>query len=497
MWAGRTAIELARTWGDSGQRVFLGDVCFRSPILHDLLGEPASPNLADVILRQVRLQEVVRSVVAGSFLFAPACPADAEAPPVVGDVGWEGLIAGFAEVGATVFFFADKHVPGLGQILEASGTVFVLSASGAVDLPPEVATRVGAVLQPPALEPTHVAPEPPVDEPDPSETPPGAAEPLSGGLEELLVELPLSDEPSPVGATPKEPDLVEPDLVELVQEEPSSPTPDEPATQVAFGGGGFGSTLASGVRRTLAGLTIGVIVLLTIWILWPDAEGSGPAVSNEPPPATSAPASPASADDGSGVKEASEAGTPTPTQPATSEVARPASADDASNDDPALEYSLALASFRDPQAARRRAEVLGRRHPRVAFIVAPVRVGGTAYHRLLAVATGVDEARALRDSIDSVTAGDDRNAWIVRRTPLAFELAVVSDVEAARALVARAESQGVFAYIVAQHGADQPIYSVLAGAYEGEEEAAAMRDLLANAGYADAGLKSRVGRMVR
>ena len=87
--------------------------------------------------------------------------------------------------------------------------------------------------------------------------------------------------------------------------------------------------------------------------------------------------------------------------------------------------------------------------------------------------------------------------WIVRRTPVAFELAVVSDMEEARTFVAAAELQGINAYIVVQNGADRPIYAVLAGAYQGEDEAAMMRDLLADAGFPHAQLKSRVGRVVR
>ncbi len=468
-WAGRIAIELARTWGDSGQRVFLGDLCFQSPILHDLLDEPASPNLADVILRQVRIEEVVRSVVAGSFLFAPACPADADAPPVVGDVGWEGLIAGFAEVGATVFLFSDERVPGIGRILEASNTVFVLSASGAVDLPREVATRVGAVLRPPGDVPAHPAPAPPVDEHVSVEMSPERAARRSGGLDEFVVEDPSLDGPSSVGITPEDPPEPPPPGKDAPPRECEAyleDGADDPFTKGAERGGGSESVPAAWARRGLPLLGVIIFGLLTIWIAWPDAEESVQVVSSEPPPETSVPAAPA-----------------------------PVLAN--SNDDPALEYSLMLASYRDPGAALRRAAALGRLRPRVAFIVAPVRVDGTTYHRLLAVAAGVDEARALRDSIGSVTAGDDSSAWIVRRTPLAFELAAVSDVEEARTVVARAESLGVYAYIVVQSGVDRPTYAVLAGAYQGEDEAAAMGDMLANAGFADAGLRSRVGRMVR
>ena len=529
-WAGRTAIELARTWGDSGQRVFLGDLCFHSPILHDLLDEPASPNLADVILRQVRIEDVVRSVVAGSFLFAPACPADAEAPQIADDVGWEGFIAGFAEVGATVFFFADEHVPGLGRILEASSKVFVLSAPGAVHMPPGVAARVRAVLQPPTSGPAHRAADPSVDAHGPAEAPPPPAAPWSEGLEELVVEDPSVGRPSLAPGGPSLTDLdepvahqplnldTEPDQAALGswREEPAEPTPPpgeevppreweahleddagDPVTEVVSSGGSDGSAPGAWARRMLPGVVIIILGLVTISIAWPDAEDSAPAASNVTPPARSAPEGAAPADNEPVSEEAGGERTPTPTRPALVEVVAPVESGGESSEDRTLGYSLTLASYRDAGAARRRAEALGRLRPRVPFIVAPVRVDGTTYHRLLAFAGGVDEARALRDTIGSVSTGDEPSRWIVRRTPLAFELAVVSDLEEARAHVARAELQEINAYVVVQNGVDRPTYSVLAGAYRGEDEAARMRELLADAGFPDAGLKSLVGRVVR
>ena len=457
-WAGRTAIELARTWGDAGQRVFLGDLCFGSPVLHDLLDEPAFPSLADVILRQVRIEEVVRSVVAGSFLFAPACSADAEAPQIMGDVGWEGLIAGFAEVGATVVFFADEHAPGLGDILEASTTVYVLAASGAVEPPPEVAARVKAVLQPPARGPSG---------PEPFDVDPESDEGVFGSWDE--------DPPEP---TPPRAEAPPREWETYLEDDSGEPVTDRAAHSVEDG-----TSLAEAwVRRMLPGLVTVIVGLLMISIAWPDAEDSAPV---------------GLVDDGLSSEEAGVERTPPPIQPAAFEAVTRVAARAASKDDPALGYSLALASYRDASAALSRAEALGLLRPGVAFIVVPVRVGGTDYYRLLAVAASVAEASALRGQIGSVTAVDDSSAWIVWRTPLAFELSAMSDLEAARSLVARARSQGIYAYIVIQNGADQPIYAVLAGAYQGADEATALGVLLADAGFPGARLKPRIGRMVR
>lgn len=506
-WAGRTAIELSRTWGDSGHRVFLGDLCFHLPVLHDILEEPASPNLADVILRQVRIEDVVRPVVAGSFLFAPACPADAEAAQMVGDVGWDGLIAGFAEVGATVVFFADEHVPGLGRILESSNTVIVLSATGAGYLPPDVAARVRVVLQPPGDGATQRAPDPSVDEPALADT---SAEPAP---EESVPTRP--DEPEDVQPIDVDPEPDRAARASWDEDTPELPPPGEesasreweayleddaadPVTEGVAHGGDKGSSPAGLARRTLPVLVGIILVLLVISIVWPGAEDAAPAGSSDAPPAARAVAeTPASADPEPAFEEADVARTPPPDQPTVAEAVAPVAARVATNDDPPLGYSLALAAYRDPGAALGRAEALGRLLPGVAFIVAPIRVDGTTYHRLLAVAGDVDDARALRGRIGPVTPGDDSSAWIVRRTPLAFELAAASDMEEARALVDRAASQGINAYIVIQSGADRPIVLVLAGAYREVDEAAALGDLLAEAGFADARLKSRAGRIVR
>ncbi len=509
-WAGRTAIELARTWGDSGHRVFLGDLCFHLPTLHDLLDEPASPNLADVILRQVRIEDVVRPVVAGSFLFAPACPADAEVARLVGDVGWGGLIAGFAEVGATVVFFVDEHVPGLGRILEASSTVIVLNATEAGYLPPDVAARVRVVLQPPRGGPAHGAPGPSADEPAPA-----GASPEEPASAEPAVEEPVPTRPDePEDLRPLDGDH-EPDQAAWAswdEDAPELPPPGEeappreweanleddsgdPVTEGAAHGGDDGSATAGWARRWLPGLVGIILGLLVILIVWPDAEDLAQAGSNEPPPAGAVAEAPASAEGEPAFEEAEVA--PTTNQPTVAEVVARVAARPATSDDPTLGYSLALASYRDPGAALGRAEALGRLLPGVAFIVAPIRVDGATYHRLLAVAGDMDDARALRGRIGSVTPGDDSNAWIVRSTPLAFELAVASDVEEARMLVERAGSQGINAYIVVQNGVDRQIVLVLAGAYGEVDEAAALGNLLADAGFDDARLELRVGRIVR
>ena len=64
-------------------------------------------------------------------------------------------------------------------------------------------------------------------------------------------------------------------------------------------------------------------------------------------------------------------------------------------------------------------------------------------------------------------------------------------------LVERAGSQGINAYIVVQNGVDRQIVLVLAGAYGEVDEAAALGNLLADAGFDDARLELRVGRIVR
>ena len=103
----------------------------------------------------------------------------------------------------------------------------------------------------------------------------------------------------------------------------------------------------------------------------------------------------------------------------------------------------------------------------------------------------------MRDSIASLAPGDDPSRWLVRPTPVAFELAVVSDLEMARVGVAQAQERGISAYILGEDAADGPAYRVFAGAYRGPGETAAMRELLDTAGFADAVLRPRVGRVVR
>ena len=160
-------------------------------------------------------------------------------------------------------------------------------------------------------------------------------------------------------------------------------------------------------------------------------------------------------------------------------------------------YSLALGSFREAGRAERLVEGLTRRRPDLLFTIAPVRVGGLEYRRVLAgPAQDSLAAERLRASLAETLSGEDASRWIVRATPLAFDLGDNPTRESAQARVASLREAGVSAYIFSLGAADVGTFKVFAGAYSDADEAAVMRGLLdaAEAGAPD--LVNRLGTPV-
>ena len=125
---------------------------------------------------------------------------------------------------------------------------------------------------------------------------------------------------------------------------------------------------------------------------------------------------------------------------------------------------------------------MAQRRPDLLFIVAPVRVAGRIYYRLLA---GPSEdsiaAERLRASLAETLSGDNGIRWIVRETPLAFHLGEFESKDAAEDRMAEVKDLGVGAYVLEVVGASSPAYRVYAGAYESPEEADVMRAALSAA----------------
>jgi hypothetical protein len=138
---------------------------------------------------------------------------------------------------------------------------------------------------------------------------------------------------------------------------------------------------------------------------------------------------------------------------------------------------------------------MAQRRPDLLFIVAPVRVAGRVYHRVLAgPAEDSLGGERLRSSLAETLAGDDDARWIVRPTPLAFDFGRFESAEAAEGRVAEIGNAGIGAYVFEVAGTRAPEFRVYAGAYQSPAEAEVMREALAAAFGSVPTLWPRMGR---
>ncbi|MFO7588209.1 MAG: SPOR domain-containing protein [Gemmatimonadota bacterium] len=159
---------------------------------------------------------------------------------------------------------------------------------------------------------------------------------------------------------------------------------------------------------------------------------------------------------------------------------------------PELPYSVLVASFARPEDAARQMRQLAASD--VGWIVAPTPIRGRLYWRILA---GAREDRAggerLMDTL--VVAGNKESvrSWDVRPVRLAWLVGVHAGAGEARDAVRRLEAKGIPAYVLDDGGDETRFHAVYAGAFESEEAATPMGELLSDAGET-ARLVTRRGR---
>src|SRR5690606_35907022 len=157
-------------------------------------------------------------------------------------------------------------------------------------------------------------------------------------------------------------------------------------------------------------------------------------------------------------------------------------------------FTLAVGAYRTAAAAERRAAALARMAPDAPVLLAPVRIGGTVYHRVLAgLFPDSAGARGLATRLEAAGAGA-ASSWIVRDAALAFDLGEVSGPEAARAGAAHLRARGVPAVPTRVQYSDRSVrYRIVAGAHAAEHEAAYLREVLVGLGLEDPPLRPRPG----
>ena len=160
-------------------------------------------------------------------------------------------------------------------------------------------------------------------------------------------------------------------------------------------------------------------------------------------------------------------------------------------------HSLALAAYEIEGAASQQVQRMAQRRPDLLFLVAPVRVGGRVYHRVLAgPAEDSAGAERLRASL-AETLGENGSRWIVRETPLAFYFGEFESLDAAQGRAVEVRDGGLGAYVLEVPGSPAHFFRVYAGAYQSPAEAVVMWEVV-NAAFGGApALEPRMGRFVR
>jgi len=142
-------------------------------------------------------------------------------------------------------------------------------------------------------------------------------------------------------------------------------------------------------------------------------------------------------------------------------------------------YSVLLGSFVDPAEAAERVADIRALHGDVLYFMAPTTIREVRYQRILAGAVASEtEASALMDELVAAGVAEEASAWLLRPVRLAYDLGVFTDRPAMEARIAELASLGIPAYSLDTTLDGMPVFRVYGGAYENEEAAVPMGDVL-------------------
>lgn len=146
-------------------------------------------------------------------------------------------------------------------------------------------------------------------------------------------------------------------------------------------------------------------------------------------------------------------------------------------------YSVLLGSFTDPAEAAERVADIRALHGEVLYFTAPTTIREVRYQRILAGAVASEaEASALMDELVAAGVAEDASPWLLRPVRFAYDFGVFADRPEMEARIAELAALGIPAYSLEATLDGTPVFRVYGGAYESEEAAAPMRDVLEAAG---------------
>ncbi len=505
-WAPSAAVEIARSWGDAGHRIFLADLSLLRPVLHEILQDEVGQGMGDVLRGDATLDKVVHLAKAGSFLFAGAGEGVEDAEAALSSEGWTEVLEGLAEAEASAILYAPSDIPGLEALLVHATHVVALTGAGESlrSIPAAVASRVEVSLQPSfegldfenigifsgeGAEVSGVDLQGTGDFVDlVLEDSTGAlfGEPQFSDLHHLPGEDPLDTEAEAsidevgdlVDANGAAPEGLSEEAVASEEEHPPeeeagvSPEVDDvpsprPALEIV-GDGVVGTPAASDGVAARHGRSLAVIgtiaIAFAIWVVL--RGGESPALVEPEPVAEVSP----------------EPALPLPPTPVG----------------PVAAYSWAIGSFSNPGTARRLAATLADQAGGVQFIVVPIEVNGALFYRLLAdPAEDVVAAQGLRDALASALSSLDSDAWVLRETPQGFVFGDFPTLAEAAESIAALQALEVDGYALELEFGSGHVYRVYAGAFADAQQARALAGIIEAAGLGGVQLQPRVGRFRR
>lgn len=497
-WAPSAAVEIARSWGDAGHRIFLADLSLLRPVLHEILQDEVGQGMGDVLKGDATLDKVVHLAKAGSFLFAGAGEGVEDAEAALSSEGWTEVLGGLAEAEASAILYAPSDIPGIEALLVHATHVVALTGAGESlrSMPAAVASRVEVSLQPSfegldfenigifsdeGAEVSGVDLQGTGDFVDlVLEDSTGAlfGEPQFSDLHDLPGEDPPDTEAEAsidevgdlVDADGAAPESLSEEAVPSEEEAGVSLEVDDvpsprPALEIV-GDGVVGTPAASDGVAARHGRSLAVIGTIAIALAtWAVLRGGESPALVEPEP----------------VAEVSpEPALPLPPTPGG----------------PVAAYSWAIGSFSDPGTARRLAASLADQVGGVQFIVVPIEVNGTLFYRLLAdPAEDVVAAQGLRDALASALSSLDPDAWVLRETPQGFVFGDFPTLAEAAESIAALQALEVDGYALELELGSGHMYRVYAGAFADAQQARALAGIIEAAGLGAVQLQPRLGRI--
>ena len=153
-WAGGAALDLARSWGEAGEKVIVVDGALHYPTLHTDADTENFEGLSDAALFGLSVGRVARAIDGGTFFLITAGTAVADANAVARSARWGTLLDGFLEAGVKLLLFVRDGDSGCAAFLGSASDIVVLAerSEGAPAVVRDLEGMVRAVVGPGAGE---------------------------------------------------------------------------------------------------------------------------------------------------------------------------------------------------------------------------------------------------------------------------------------------------------------------------------------------------------